>query len=317
MSSGAAPRVSPAVAAARVIAVDRVTAEVVAALRGAGVAVLVLKGPALAAALYDRGELRLYGDTDVLVPPGQRADAERVLRALGFEGPPRSAYAERVEPHAINYSRAADRANVDLHRTLPMAAAEPQLVWDVAARDATTVELFGTEIPVPGSAVLALHVATHVTHHGKDTPRPFEDLRRAAVRFDDETWRRAAELAELVGLAAPFAHGLRFTPESAVVASRLRITARPTPDVALAAQTPPTTARGWLRLARASGPRGKARTLRRAVMPTPEYMRAWWYHYQRRPPAPLPVMYARRWGHLVTDAPRAIRAVLRARRDAR
>src|SRR5687768_11791121 len=109
-----------AIAAARVLAIDRVTASIVEALRARGIESMILKGPALARALYDEGELRVYGDTDLLVAPADREEAERVLRDEGFEGPPRTAYAARVEPHALHYVRRDDGANIDLHRTLPL-----------------------------------------------------------------------------------------------------------------------------------------------------------------------------------------------------
>ena len=66
------------------LAVDAVTAEVVTALRDAGIRPLLLKGPSIAGWLYGDGAARPYGDSDLLVSPGSYRPAENALRALGF-----------------------------------------------------------------------------------------------------------------------------------------------------------------------------------------------------------------------------------------
>ena len=68
----------------------KATAEVFRALQRAGVDALLLKGPALEQALYHAGEQRSYSDVDVLVAPGDRAAARRLLSSLGYlEAPER------------------------------------------------------------------------------------------------------------------------------------------------------------------------------------------------------------------------------------
>jgi hypothetical protein len=54
---------------AHALARDVATAEVVEALRAAGVRSIVLKGPSIARWLYADGQPRPYGDTDLLVSP--------------------------------------------------------------------------------------------------------------------------------------------------------------------------------------------------------------------------------------------------------
>jgi hypothetical protein len=73
------------VAAAMSLRADATTAEVVGALRGAGVRPILLKGPAFARLLYDtEPAARSYVDADLLVEQRLVPEAGRVLRALGF-----------------------------------------------------------------------------------------------------------------------------------------------------------------------------------------------------------------------------------------
>ncbi|HEX2087478.1 MAG TPA: nucleotidyltransferase family protein [Solirubrobacteraceae bacterium] len=300
-------------AAAHTLAVDRVTAEIVGALDGAGIESVVLKGPALARRLYREGELRAYGDSDILVSPGDHALAGRVLADAGFRMPEPGAYRDRIEPHAINLARPRDRANVDLHRTLPLVAADPQEVWEAFRGGAERMRVGGADVLVPGPDALAFHVALHEAHHGVRSGRRHADLRRALERFDDATWRAAYELAQRLGAADAFIVGLEFEPAGRALAERLGARAARSSATLLAAQSPPSTARGWHRLLTARDRRERARALRAALLPPPSYIR-WWWGYRPRPRMPLPVMYAWRYAHMAREAPAAVSAVLRARR---
>ncbi len=62
--------------------------EVLAALAGAGLPVLLLKGAALAYTLYPEPHLRERCDTDLLLPSRDEAErAWRVLQTLGYQRP--------------------------------------------------------------------------------------------------------------------------------------------------------------------------------------------------------------------------------------
>jgi hypothetical protein len=69
-------------AALYTVAVQR---ELVSALEDAGVAVLVLKGPALSVLAHGDPGRRSVGDIDLLVRPGQAAEAVAALEAGGFD----------------------------------------------------------------------------------------------------------------------------------------------------------------------------------------------------------------------------------------
>ena len=61
------------------LVIDLVTLEVVRALKAVGVDSIVLKGPVLGRTLYDRAELRLYADSDLLVAPHNSEAASSAL----------------------------------------------------------------------------------------------------------------------------------------------------------------------------------------------------------------------------------------------
>src|SRR6187455_2943448 len=69
---------------ARSLAIDLMTVEVVRALAGAGIAAILLKGPAVLDQLYDPGEHRAYVDCDLLIPAAAEPAVAAVLRQLGF-----------------------------------------------------------------------------------------------------------------------------------------------------------------------------------------------------------------------------------------
>jgi len=82
---------------------------VVTAMRDAGVRVAAIKGASYAKHLYGHPAERPMSDVDLLVPAGQRTEAERVLRAIGFELSPIAP----VMHHAVPFVR-GDMV-IDLH----------------------------------------------------------------------------------------------------------------------------------------------------------------------------------------------------------
>lgn len=127
----------PAVAGAvRVLAVDRVTAEVVPALAAVGIRPILLKGPSIARWLYPSGG-RSYGDTDLLVPPADFARAgsvlerpgPKVLREQRFSPPVRQVAAdELLQPVDLVVERGGElgpQRRVERWRCGPPAIPEP------------------------------------------------------------------------------------------------------------------------------------------------------------------------------------------------
>lgn len=142
-------------------------ARVLAALDADGVRPLVLKGGALAHSHYPEPALRPRSDTDLLVPPEQRAQAGRTLERLGYACAP-GASGEMVFSQSL-WSRKDDGGIVhfiDLHwrlnnaHVLARALAYPEL----AARSVVLPALGPAAralAPVDALLVACLHRAGH------------------------------------------------------------------------------------------------------------------------------------------------------------
>jgi hypothetical protein len=208
--------------AARTLALDLATGEVVRGLDAAGIDCMVLKGPAMAHRLYgDAPGCRNYGDIDLLVAPWHFDAAGRVLASLGFTdrlAGIRATEAARLQGRPWHRDGAAHVA-VDLHRGFHHVA-DRSAWWELLSghREVLVVEGHPVTIPDPvGCAVIACLHAARETLLGK----PFEDLRRALQLFDDEVWREAAELARSVGAGGAFAAALCRESVGAELAARL------------------------------------------------------------------------------------------------
>jgi hypothetical protein len=91
--------------------------ELVSALTGAGIESVVLKGGALAQVIYPEPGLRPMEDLDILIDPDRIADAQVILRDLGFNAPnPVSRY-DRLQHHwpIAHRTRDSVTVSVELH----------------------------------------------------------------------------------------------------------------------------------------------------------------------------------------------------------
>jgi hypothetical protein len=307
-------------AAARALAQDRVSAEVLGALAGAGVPAILLKGPVLARWLYGDGATRTYGDTDVLVPDGRRADAEAVLRAQGF--------APRLRPedlapgrtlHAHPWGRAADGAQVDLHVTLAGIALPPAAAFDALARETEPAVVAGAPVTVLAAPARALHVALHAAHDGAQGGKPLRDLDRALDQLDPATWRAARELAERLEAVEALASGLRLRPAGERLAATLGLPVARSVAGALLAASAPREALTVEHLAATRGTGARLRIVADRLAPSPSYLR-FRSPLARRGRAGLALAYLWRPVSVLVRAPAAVGAWRRARaqsRDAR
>ena len=313
MSAGPAQPSDAVAETARSLAVDLVTAEVTSELRAAQVRCLLLKGPVIALWLYPRGTARTYVDTDLLVDSDDVGRAEEVLGRLGF--------APRLEPQdtpgwqrpSREWLRAADDANVDLHRTLAGVGVEPAVMWRALTRDTEGIVVGGREIETLGVPARALHVALHAVQHGSGAPTPLEDLRRAIESLDATVWDAAAALAAEVAARGALAAGLRLLPQGAALAARLDLP-EPSVEATLLATTPPPVAVALIHFGELPGAGARIRFIARKLVPTPRYMRAW-SPLARRGPAGLVLAYLWRPLWLVRHTPAGFRAWHRARRE--
>ena len=300
--------------AVRNVAIDRLAVEIATAFAVAGIETLVLKGPVLAAWLYP-GEVRPYGDADLMVAPRDWDSAVAILAQLGFSDHLGPLAHPRMESFASTaFLRGED--NLDLHCVLHGLDGDPEQIWAVLLAGAEHQSIGGAELRVPGRPALALHVGLHAAHHVEG--KPIEDLRRAIAVADEDCWRQALELARRLDGLRTFASGMRLLPQGAELIRRLgaedevrsarhevRFAGVPTAEALDALLQPGVTNHQRLR------------TVAGEIFPRPQFMR-WWSPLARRGRLGLVLSYPWRWLWLAVKAPRGLWAVLRARaRDIR
>jgi hypothetical protein len=262
-------------AAIRTLAIDDQTAAVVSGLEARGVDVLLLKGPAVARRLYDAGEARFYGDTDLLVAPHARAAAERALRELGYERLVGDRTAALIGHHGSHWRRPDSLLEVDLHHTLIGVRGASEELWAALRDHAVGLDMQGVCVRAPDDAALALHVALHAAQHGVARAKPRRDLERALRRLGEEAWRTAVALATRVDAIDAFGVGLRLLPEGAALAARLGVPAGRSRNAELRAMAAPSVTLGLDRLSETAGMRRRARLLLAWTFPPADFMRGW------------------------------------------
>lgn len=286
---------------ARSLRIDRVTGEVVGALRDAGIASLLIKGPVLARRLYDDGAARPYVDSDLMVDPRQFTAAEELLLGRGFE---RAGEDEQLRPEWVRHEQPLMRPSegiwVELHWRLMHYGAAPRTVWEAFTRDSAQMRIGGVLVDVPADPQLALHATVHVAQHGP-LPFPAEDLSRALDRLPFEVWVAAAELARELDATSAMAAGLWLLEQGRPMAEALGL--GPDGVAAFALE----------RVSRAESWREKVRLALGIAFPTPEHMRSFNKPLARFGTAGLAAAYA--WRPIELSA--GIAPALMARRRAR
>ena len=298
--------------AVRNLAIDRLAAEVSAAFTAEGIETLVLKGPVLAKWLYP-DVVRPYGDADLMVAPQNWDSAVAILTGLGFSDHLGPMAHPRMESFASTAFLRGDNKedNLDLHCTLHGLDGDPERIWQAFSDGAMTQTIGGAELRVPGRDAQLLHVGLHAAHHVE--MKQAMDLRRAIEVADDDLWRQALDLARLLGGTQAFASGLRLLPDGAQLAERLGIEedVRSTRHEIRFEDVP--TAEGIDALLRPGvGTKQRALILLGEFFPRPDFMR-WWTPLARRGRLGLVASYPWRWVKLLSQAPRGLLAVRRAR----
>jgi hypothetical protein len=295
--------------AARNLMVDRITAEVAGALAGDGIESLVLKGPVLAEWLYP-DEVRPYGDSDLLVAPGDWEPALAVLERLGFQK-----YLDPQSHPPIESSAATafvrGHESVDLHRSLHGLTGNRELVAASMMANADRQLIGGAELRVPDRAALLLNVGLHAAHHAEG--KVLEDLARAIAQADERLWGQALDLARAFDGVPAFASGLHLLPEGVQIARRLGIEDMRSTRHELHRQGIQTAEGIDVLLSPGLGVRQRLVIVAREFFPTPVFMRSW-TPLARRGGLGLAVAYAWRAIWLLLHAPRGMVARWRVRR---
>jgi hypothetical protein len=306
----ARPSLAQLRAAARTLGVDATASETEQALRRAGCASIVLKGPMLQRELYDDGSHRPYVDVDLLVSPRDFDAAGAALAAIGFTLViDHRDHLTIVEPHAQEWHRPpADK--VDLHWRLPGVGIPASAAWGILEARTVPLPIGTTTARGLDSVGIALLVALHAANHGWTFRKPLDDLARALDRFGVDTWREAAHLARRLEATEAFVAGLRFSQAGTALADELPLPGSLSPERTLIASRPPPGALGLLRILDAR--RGRARMVRDTVLPAPDFMRRT-YPLARRGRGGLVLAHCGRLLSRAWALPAAFRAVRASR----
>jgi hypothetical protein len=287
--------------ALRSFAVDRVTAEVTAALSACSIDSILLKGPTIATWLYAHGQPRLYSDTDLLIRQTDWERARSVVQATGFRDALGPLAHPRMESGAgHSWKRERDGAEIDLHITLFGLGADPDRVWSTFSERTEVLAVGGRPTVAMGKPARLLHISLHAIQHGGERQvKPMVDLQRALTVASPGDWARAARLARSLDGLETFGAGLSLLPEGRRVVEELRIPCESLGVILRLDATP--MAEGFEEVARTGNWRGRLRLMAREAVPSREFMR-WWTPLARRGRAALVLSYVWRNVWLLSHA---------------
>jgi hypothetical protein len=207
---------------------QQVLTEALTALAGAGIEPVLIKGSALAYVLYDDASMRTRGDTDLLVPEHQRALAQQVLLATGFQ----LAHAMTGEyvTYQANFTRLTPNGSghtLDLHWKINNSELLSKLfTYEELRREAQPVPALCAGALAAGDVhallVACMHRSTHKqnpyhvageAHHTADRLIWLYDIKLLAQRFGEGDWKEFARLAQVKGLQRVCEEGLSHAQE--------------------------------------------------------------------------------------------------------
>jgi hypothetical protein len=268
---------------------DAAAAEAVTALDAAGIRCLLLRGPAIAALLYDDPAERAYLDADLLVQPGSLEHAEAAIVACGCTESPLEVALPEARPGHAHTWRTHAGGMIDLHRTLIGISASQETAW-------------------------AVIVALHAAHHVDSPAHALDDLERALTRLSHSTWAEASRIAAELDALEAFRAGLALSGRGFAELKRLGLDSN-------AGTTRGKTgggrvfhvAQGITWLASTPGARAKVSFLRRRLFPSPRAMRSR-SSLARRGRVGLVLSYPARWLDAARHLPAALLALQRRAR---
>ena len=117
------------------------TSRVVSRFAEIGIDAIVMKGPVFRALLYEEGQVRNYGDSDLLVPEADLSAARAAIREMGFTFQPSPPMARK---HADRWEKDEDGVRVEVHWTIWGAEAPPGQVFAGLREGVQELELAGT-----------------------------------------------------------------------------------------------------------------------------------------------------------------------------
>jgi putative nucleotidyltransferase-like protein len=185
---------------------ERCLASVVTALDTASVPSIVLKGPALANAIYPDPMLRPYGDLDIVCREEDWLRTHAVLIGLGFtskddvNSPPPKVWRKKAYYHT-QYYRESDAILVEVHYDLWQIGLRPKL-GDRFWQRAEGVSIAGANALMLSAEDQLLHLCVHLHHHGYKRLIWFTDLAMLLMRRPEMDWRYVVWAARQEGVGA-------------------------------------------------------------------------------------------------------------------
>jgi hypothetical protein len=182
---------------------------VVGGLEAAGIPTLLLKGAALATAVYERSGLRPIGDVDVLVPAHQAAAARAFLHARGWRPILRVAESSLAFRHGLGYTNGSG-LDLDLHWAALGECSGHGTSDEGFWQRARTVSLNDVQTRVLAPSDQLLHLCVHGLRW---TPVPTGHWRADAITLirragEDLSWQALAEEARARRLSAQMIRAL-------------------------------------------------------------------------------------------------------------
>jgi hypothetical protein len=198
--------------APRNLALGRELLRLASLLHTKGIGCLVYKGPSLGQALYGNLALRHSSDIDLIVRPELAESAIAVVKELGYEDKDQlnSSQIRAAIRYGSEHCLARAGIDVDLHWRFAPAAVSRSLKIDRIWKRATTVQLFGAELPTFCREDLFVTLCLHASEHGWSQLSLICDLGRLLTispefnwdliheHTEDENTRRAVDVTVLL-----------------------------------------------------------------------------------------------------------------------
>jgi len=223
----------------------RELARILRRLREEGIAVLPLKGPTLAEAVYGHLSLRVFGDLDLLVPVARAPAAQSALRALGYRprfelNPAEERLYLRTDYHLqlVPPSEDEDAVNVEIHWSLLPAFFGVPVDMEFLSQDASEVAIDGVGALQMSPENLFLTLCTHAWKHAWTPLQLVCDLNEFLERWEESLdWEQVYARARILGIRRVVSTSLgvvellfdRKAPRALSVGSARRLADQPIP----------------------------------------------------------------------------------------
>lgn len=242
-------------------------------LTGAGIGVIVLKGPAIARWLYDP-DPRYWCDVDLLVPAADFHRSHKALAELGYTNRFDGLAPWEVGPYEHELL-GQNGVCIDLHHRLIGVPDPPERCWDVLSQRTVPFRLAtGAEVRVLDIPARTMHLALHAAQDGPIKAKAIEDLSRGLAQLSDQDWRAALQVADELGAIPAFAAGLRIIPSGRQLADELLLPECTDVELALRSRSAPRESIFFDRLVRTAGVKGRAALVVRKLWPTRAFLTA-------------------------------------------